>query len=199
MMRKISPLRPDSRPPILCPKLEPIVLSHENPWFKVMSRGSYYSIEYDQPQVVVLPILNGNTIIMVRVNRPLIDDSPLELPAGGSEPGETPRMAVMREFAEETGIVIEDPFRFVPILPISEMPGRMPVLLSVFRVDISQKEFDSRSCYDAEIASVEAISFVEAARMLVEGQIYLSSPVAIISRLLLENMVQAGDGEKGLE
>lgn len=190
MIRKVSPLPPDLQPPTLCPRLKPVLLSHENPWFKVMSRGSYYSIEYDRPQVVVLPVLNGNSIIMVRVCRPLIGDSPLELPAGGSENGETPRMAAMREFAEETGIDIKDPLRFIPELPISEMPGRIPVLLSVFRVDVSQYEFDSRLCHDSEIVSVEAMSFMEAARRLIEGEIYLSSPVAIISRLLLVNTHQ---------
>jgi 8-oxo-dGTP pyrophosphatase MutT (NUDIX family) len=161
-----------------------------------MSRGSYYSIEYDRPQVAVLPVLNGNSIVMVRVRRPLIDDSPLELPAGDSNAGEMPRMAAMREFVEETGIVIKDPLRFVPDLPISEMPGRIPVLLSVFRIDVSQEEFDSRLCHDNEIVSVEAISFTEAARRIIEGEMYLSSPVAIISRLLLKNACQPGNGEK---
>ncbi|MEI6827428.1 MAG: NUDIX hydrolase [Desulfuromonadales bacterium] len=196
MTHKIIPLLPDSPPKILCSSLKPILLEHQNPWFKVMSRGSYFSIEYDRPQVVILPVLNGDSIIMVRVKRPLIDDSPLELPAGDSDDGETPRLAAMREFAEETGVVINDPLRFVPILPISEMPGRMPVLLSIFRVDISQNEFDSRIYHDAEIVSVETLSFSQAARMIIAGEIYLSSPMAVLSRLLLEKTEQSGNGKK---
>ncbi len=187
MRKKVIPCAPDSPPPLLCPKLEPVFLVHQNPWFKVISRGSYYTIEYERPQVVVLPVLNGNSIVMVRVKRPLIDDCPLELPAGDSQSGETPREAAMREFSEETGIYIEDPMRFVSEMPISEMPGRIPVLLSVFRVDLSTSEFESRSRHDNEIISVEAISFTEAVQNLIEGVIYLSSPAAIISRLMLKN------------
>jgi len=90
----------------------------------------------------------------------------------------------MRELMEETGMRIEDPLRFVPELPISEMPGRMPVLLSVFSVDVVQAEFDSRSEHDDEISSVEVLSFIDISRKIVNGEIYLSSPVAIISRFL---------------
>jgi 8-oxo-dGTP pyrophosphatase MutT (NUDIX family) len=103
--------------------------------------------------------------------------------------GETPRLAAMREFIEETGIRIEDPLRFVPELPISEMPGRIPVLLSAFSIEVSQSEFDSRSRHDNEISSVEVLSFTEIARKIVNGEIYLSSPIAIISRLLLKRFL----------
>lgn len=191
MIKKVSLCSPDSPPPLLCPTLNPVFLAHKNPWFKVMSRDSYYTVEYERPQVVILPILERDSIIMVRVRRPLIDDCPLELPAGDSSVGETPRAAAMREFAEETGIHIEDPLRFIPELPISEMPGRIPILLSVFSVDVSQSEFVSRSCHDNDILSVEAMSFTEAARRLVSGEIYLSSPAAILSRLLLKRLLNA--------
>ena len=160
-----------------------------------MSRGSYFTIEYERPQVVVLPVLEEQSIVMVRVKRPLIDDCPLELPAGDSVDGETPRMAAMREFSEETGILIEDPLRFSPELPISEMPGRMPVLLSVFRLDLKRSEFDSRNQHDNDIVSVEAISLTEVAQKLINGEIYLSSPIAIISRLLLKIGTKIKDKE----
>ena len=186
MNKKVSLNLLNSSSSLLCSGLKPVSFVHQNPWFKVMLRGSYYTIEYERPQVVILSVLEKNSIVMVRVKRPLIDDNPLELPAGDSKQGETLIMAAMREFAEETGINIEDPLRFVPELPMSEMPGRMPVLLTIFRVDLCQSEFDLRLQHDNEIVSVEAISFIEIARKLVSGEIYLSSPVAIISRLLLK-------------
>ena len=188
MTNRIFPCSPDRSPNLLCPALEPVFLVHENPWFKVMSRGSYYTFEYERPQVVILPVLERESVVMVRVKRPLIDDCPLELPAGDSNIGETPRTAARREFLEETGIHIKDLSRFVPELPVSEMPCRMPVLLSVFRVDLRRSEFDSRLDHDDEIISVENLSFGEAARKLVEGEIYLSIPSAVISRLLLKTL-----------
>ncbi len=187
MIKKITLCSPEIPPPLLCPALEPSFVAHENPWFKVMSRGTYYTIEYDRPQVVVLPILNGNSVIMVRVKRPLIDDCPLELPAGDSIDNETPLLAAMREFKEETGIRIDATDRFAPLLPVSEMPGRIPVLLSIFEVNVNQREFLSRSAHDPDIASVEVISFSDLVLKIVDGEIYLSSPMAIIARYLLKN------------
>jgi 8-oxo-dGTP pyrophosphatase MutT (NUDIX family) len=196
MMRKVYASNPDSTPPLLCPELKPVFLAHENQWFRVMSRGTYYTMEYARPQVAVLPIIEGSSIIMIRVKRPLIDDCPLELPAGDSLCGETPRIAAMREFVEETGIHIRDPLRFVPDLPVSEMPGRIPVLLSVFRVDLSKQEFESRLQHDIDIVSVEAISFADAAQRLVNGEIYLSSPATIISRFLLKTFIERSSAQK---
>jgi 8-oxo-dGTP pyrophosphatase MutT (NUDIX family) len=189
MIKKVYSYNPDCTPPLLCPGLKPVFLAHENQWFRVMSRGTYYTIEYERPQVVILPVMEGGSIIMIRVKRPLIDDFPLELPAGDSLCGETPRMAALREFVEETGIHINDPLRFVPDLPISEMPGRIPVLLSVFRVDLSKPEFESRTHHDNDIVSVEAISYADAMQRLVSGEIYLSSPATIISRFLLKTFI----------
>ncbi len=185
MTRKVSPCLPESAPRILCPELTPIVTVHKNPWFKVLSRGSYYTIEYERPQVVILPILADSSVIMVRVRRPLIGDEPLELPAGDSNDGETPAAAAMREFKEETGIHISDHSRFIPELPISEMPGRIPVLLSIFRVDVTLSEFEGRCPHDDEITTVEAIPFDGLTQRIANGEIYLSSPIAILSRFLL--------------
>jgi 8-oxo-dGTP pyrophosphatase MutT (NUDIX family) len=182
--RKAVLYSPDSAPPLLCPELQPAALVHRNPWFKVMSRESFFTLEYDEPQVVVLPILDNHSIIMVRVRRPVINDTPLELPAGGSANGESPRTAAMREFAEETGVIITDPKRFVPELPLGEMPGRMPVLLSVFRVDVTASEYTARKTHDDEVVSVEAITFGRAIQRIVNGEIYLTSPAAIVARFL---------------
>jgi len=194
MTRRVSPCSPERPPELLCPNLGPIISLHRNPWFEVMSRGSYCTLEYERPQVVILPVLEGNSVIMVRVRRPLIDDTPLELPAGDSNAGETPRMAAMREFSEETGILIHDPSRFIPDLPISEMPGRMPVLLSVFRVDVNQSEFDSRDVHDDDIVAVEVVPYGDIPGRIARGEIYLSSPMALVSRLLLTDCLDEKAG-----
>ena len=151
-----------------------------------MNRGSYFTLEYDFPQVVILPVVEEDSVIMVRVLRSLMDDAPLELPAGGANPGETPLKAVMRELREETGIGIDDPSRFHTVLPLAEMPGRMPVLLSVFRIDLSKTEWENRGAHDAEIASVHLLSRDILRQKILSGEIYLSSPVAILSRFLLQ-------------
>ena len=96
-----------------CRSLTPVKTVHENPWFCVRDRGGYYCVEYNKPQVAVLPVVDHNAVVMVRVKRPTLADATLELPAGGAENNEAPIQAASREFAEEAGIKISDLNRFV--------------------------------------------------------------------------------------
>ena len=73
---------------------------HENPWFSVRNRGGFFTVEYHETQVLVLPVIEDRAVVMVRVKRPVINDMTLELPAGGTEPGEDPERAAVRELAE---------------------------------------------------------------------------------------------------
>ena len=68
---------------LACPELVPVETLHENPWYSVRNRGGFFTVEYHLRQVVVLPVVNQDSIAMVRVKRPVINDMPLELPAGG--------------------------------------------------------------------------------------------------------------------
>ncbi len=160
---------------------------HQNPWFSVHKRGKYYTIEYRQPQAIILPVVDNRGIVLVRVKRPVIDDTPLELPAGGIEVGETPAAGAAREFSEETGIVVSDVTRFLPMPPISPSPNRTPNRIHVFRVDITRKEFARRGSHDDEIVGVEYIPFGNLIRRIACGEIYVAAPLAIIAAFLLAN------------
>lgn len=189
MNRRAIPNSPSEKPQILCSELVPAIEEYRNPWFKVMSRGGIFTVEYDRPQVVVLPIVNRESIIMVRVKRPLINDNPLELPAGDSLSHEAPVEAGRRELAEETGIYIDALERFRPAISISEMPGRMPVLLSIFTIELSIDEFTDRKSFDhEEITTVELLPITVIIDKIIAGDIYLSSPMAILSRFIFLNM-----------
>ncbi|MHB9140020.1 MAG: NUDIX hydrolase, partial [Victivallaceae bacterium] len=85
---------------------------YENKWFKIKNRDGFFALEYEVPQVVVLPVIDNNKILFVKVKRPLINDNSLELPAGGSNVGESLRQTAARELREETGIIIKDLDRF---------------------------------------------------------------------------------------
>jgi len=169
---------------VTCPSLKPVELLHENNWFTVNRRGSYYTVEYRQPQVIVLPIVERRAVVMVRVKRPVLDDVTLELPAGGSDGSEAPADAAAREFAEETGIEVA-PGRLVAMPPLAVSPNRMPKLVYVFQVDLTQPEFDARGPHDDEIEKVELVPLDEAVRMIAMGKIYVAVPVAIIGTYLL--------------
>jgi 8-oxo-dGTP pyrophosphatase MutT (NUDIX family) len=162
------------------------VTLHQNPWFSVCKRDKYYTIEYRQPQAIILPIVDGRGLVLVRVKRPVINDIPLELPAGGIDAGEAIAEGAAREFSEETGIHISDAARFIRMPSLSAFPSRMPDHIHVFRVDITRQEFDARGPHDEEIAGVEYVSFSDAARRIFRGDIYVAAPLAVIATFLLE-------------
>ena len=169
---------------IACPGLSPVETVHENPWFSVRNRGGYFTVEYHQHHVAVLPVVNGDSIAMVRVKRPVINDMTLELPAGGVEKGEDPVQAASRELAEEAGIVISDLSRYIPMPPIAVSSTRMPGLSYVFSVDVSETEFAKRRPHDDEIHSVERIAISDIGNMMMRGQIYVSVPLAVLGIFL---------------
>jgi len=189
MNRQAIPNSPSDKPKILCPELVPVKEEYRNRWFKILDRGGILTLEYNRPQVVILPVVNRGNIIMVRVKRPVINDNPLELPAGDSLLHETPVEAACRELSEETGIHIDSLKRFNPVIAISEMPGRMPVLLSVFYIELSMDEFVGRKSFDCEeITAVELLPINTVIDKIITGEIYLSAPMAILSRFIFSNM-----------
>lgn len=169
-----------------CASLLPVETVHENPWFLVKNRGGYYTIEYQRPQSTVLPIVDNRSIVMVRVKRPVIADSTWELPAGGAKVGEAPLEAAARELAEETGIQIQDLAQFEPLPPLA-VTSRYSCLIHIFQVHLTAAEYDVRGKHDSEIEAVGRFTFNEILKMIADGEIYMSFPIAILSRYFLKN------------
>jgi len=57
--------------------------------------------------VVLLPLLDRDTLVLIENRRPTIGETLLELPAGTREVGETAETTAVRELAEETGYTAE--------------------------------------------------------------------------------------------
>lgn len=53
--------------------------------------------------VVILPVLDDGSVVLIRNERFSVNESLWELPAGKIDPGETPDQAAARELTEETG------------------------------------------------------------------------------------------------
>ncbi len=53
--------------------------------------------------VVILPLLDGDRVVLIKNRRYAVNQTLWELPAGTLEPGEDPAAAAPRELAEETG------------------------------------------------------------------------------------------------
>ena len=70
----------------------------------------------------------------------------------------------------------------LPSIAIS--PNRYPVLPWIYQVDLSKQEFDKRDPHDDEVVSVECFTFEEVKEKIIQGEIYVSLPLAIVSRFL---------------
>ena len=53
--------------------------------------------------VVILPLIDPDTVLMIENQRPTVGETLLELPAGTREPGESAEATAARELTEETG------------------------------------------------------------------------------------------------
>ena len=53
--------------------------------------------------VVILPVRDDGSVVLIRNHRWTLGRAVLELPAGGLDPGEAPAVAAARELEEETG------------------------------------------------------------------------------------------------
>jgi ADP-ribose pyrophosphatase len=171
-----------------CNFLQPVTTSHENPWFSVKERGGYFTIEYNTPQVLILPIIDNRAIVMVRVCRPVIADNTLELPAGGTNGGELPGEAAARELCEETGILVSDLNRFQMLPPLVHM-ARSPILPYIFQIHLTQQEYDFKKDHDHEISGVECLSYKEILQKIERGEIYIGFQIAIIVRYFIYNQI----------
>jgi len=66
------------------------------------SRHVFEVVEH-RPSIVVVPLLDPQTLLLVRQYRHPLGEELLELPAGNVEPGEVADSTVQRELAEEIG------------------------------------------------------------------------------------------------
>lgn len=167
---------------VACGTAQPATLELQTPWFSIYNRGGLYTYETPHPQVTVLPLVECTSVVMIRACRPIMDDCPLELPAGSLMPAETPRQAAARELAEETGIIVTNHNRFTQTLPISVMSGRCPFMDHVFEIELTQDEYESRVGHDGEVKEVVLMSLDKAVRAIQTGEIYCVVPMAIIQR-----------------
>ena len=169
---------------LACPELVPVETLHENPWYSVRNRGGFFTVENRLRQVVVLPVVNQDSIAIVRVKRPVINDTPLELPAGALEKDEDVATGAARELLEETGIKVTNLDRFISMAPISVSSTRNPNLSYIFKVDISEKEYVNRQPHDDEIYSVERFAINDLAKKMASGEIYVSLTLAVLGIFL---------------
>ncbi len=170
-----------------CIDLQPIKTLHQNPRYTLKSRGDFFTIQPSFGVVMILPIVEVNSILLVEVKRPILNDMhSIEIQAGDLERGEFPQERALRELHEETRIKIsadrlkrQNPFALSP---------RDPCLAYIYEAEISMDEFLAIAQHYEEISQVRLFDFEEMHGLLVSGKKYLAGIVGLLSRLLLKNL-----------
>ena len=157
----------------------------ESDWFKLLKNNSFYTVDYNEKQVAVLPVMHGNLIIMAKVKRSILGESTWELPAGGIKEKEKLREGALRELKEETGISISNTSRLKDELSIVVCPNRLPMFPTIFSLEISKEEYDHRVSHDEEVDCISCFSLSEIVTMIKNGEIFTSLTISILSRYLL--------------
>ena len=105
---------------------------YRNKRFTLLEKDDFHVVEYHKKQVIVLPILENNSIIMPKVKRPILGGATGELPAGGISGRESEEECVLRELREETGISIFDTSLLKQETTLIVSQNRLPMFPSIF-------------------------------------------------------------------
>ena len=157
----------------------------ENHRFSLLEKDDFHVIEYQSTQVIILPIIEQEYVVLPKVRRQILGGAVWELPAGGVLENEDPEEAALRELGEETGISISDPSRLLPLHTLVVSPNRLPMFPSIYQVDLSHQEFETRSAHDNEVESVGCFSLDKVQEMILSGEIITSITLAILGRFLV--------------
>ena len=154
------------------------------PWFKLLKNLDFHVVDYHSDQVIVLPIVAGESILLPKVHRKILGQSVWELPAGEVTKFESSEMGALRELKEETGVKILDADRLTPEHSIVVSPNRLPMFPNIYSINISADEYRSRLPHDREVESVGCFSFETIQSMIKSGEIFTTITLAIIGRFL---------------
>jgi len=123
--------------------------------------------------VVVVPLDGEGGVYLVRQFRQAVGKHLLELPAGGTEPGEAPEACVVRELREEIGM---RPGKVERLGGFYSAPGFCTEYLHLFVA--GDLHPDRLPAEDAEVIDVVRVALKEIPRLISSGQIQDSKSIA---------------------
>lgn len=122
-----------------------------------------------RPSVVLIPMMDDNRVVLIRQYRPAVGKTMWELPAGTTDPDETPEHAAVRECEEEIGLVPGKLERLGGFFPT---PGICDEELIFFRVsDLREPSGTQRSPDEDEDIQPRVVTIAEARSMAARGDI----------------------------
>lgn len=125
--------------------------------------------------VVILPLLDEQTVVMIRNQRFAVNQTLWELPAGTLEPGEDPALCAARELEEETGYTART---ITPLIEFYTTPGFCTEKMSAFcarGLTLVGQRLDPTERID-----VEPVPITQAIKMIRDNQIRDAKTIAAL-------------------
>lgn len=125
--------------------------------------------------VVILPLLDPQTVVLIRNRRYAVGQTLVELPAGTLEKGEDAINCAGRELLEETGYLAK---RIKPMRSFYSSPGILTEKMHVFLAYDLQKQ--TQDLEDDEDIQVLTATLGEAIEMIHQGEIEDAKTIAAL-------------------
>lgn len=156
--------------------LTSLKFSVERRTYNVPGRGSVQREVVIHPgAVLILPLLDDRTVVMIRNVRQAIGRELLELPAGTLEPPEPPDACAARELEEETGYVAG---RLEPLCGFFTTPGFTTEYLHAFVA--TGLRHKAQRLEETEQIRVEAMNLEDALAATLDGRIVDAKTIAAL-------------------
>jgi ADP-ribose pyrophosphatase len=129
-------------------------------------RGGVHHLELvDHPgAAVILPLFDAETVVLIRNERSIVQQTLWELPAGTLEEGEEPLACAERELVEETGYHAHT---ITPLFDFFSTPGFCNEILFAFLAQ--ELHFVGQNLDESEQISVEKVPLSHALEMIRKG------------------------------
>lgn len=128
--------------------------------------------------VLVVPLLDVNTVVMLRQFRPSVGRYIYELPAGTIDAPEKPLVCAKRELIEETGYRAKKMKRLGSIYPV---PGYSNEIIHLYKAEGLTK---GEACpEDYEVIDIKTMSKLQVKRLFKQGKLMDAKSIAAFAHL----------------
>lgn len=128
--------------------------------------------------VIVAPLLDSNTVILLRQFRPALGRYIYELPAGTIDDHERPLVCAKRELMEETGFSAK---KFKKLGEIYPVPGYSTEVIHIFKAE--ELKAGGANPEEYEVIDIKPTSKSEIKRLFKQGKLMDAKSICVFAHL----------------